>query len=82
MEDARAFIDESLRQVRRALASPHARKIRHQVANGLIMALPLAAALPPIKRTRLGKLLEMAGGTALVVRAAEMIRDWEPSEVA
>lgn len=61
------------------LASEQGRRLRSQVATGLIAAAPALTALPVVRRTPLGKLLVLAGGSAVVVKVAEAIRDWEPA---
>ena len=33
--------------------------------------------MPWLRRTPIGKLIELGGGAALVVKLAELIRDWE-----
>ena len=60
------------------LASEEGRRMRSRVATGLIVAAPVIARLPFMKASKLGKLVGFAGGAALIVKAAEMIRDWEP----
>ena len=35
----------------------------------------------PFFRTPLGRVVQVAGGAALLVRVAEAIRDWEPERV-
>jgi len=69
-------------EVKRFAASEQGRRIRHNVATGLIIAAPAVVSLPVLRRTRLGKLIELAGGAALVVTLAERIRDWNPEENA
>jgi hypothetical protein len=51
------------------------------VATGLIAAAPLISRLPMFRATPLGRIVGLAGGAALIVKAAEMIRDWEPRPV-
>jgi hypothetical protein len=38
--------------------------------------------MPWLRRTPIGKLIELGGGAALVVKFAEMIRDWEHEQDA
>jgi len=38
--------------------------------------------MPWLRRTPIGKLIELGGGAALVVKFAEMIRDWEREQEA
>lgn len=69
-------------EAKRFAASEQGRKIRHNVATGLMVAAPAVVSMPFVRRTRLGKLIELAGGAALVVAVAEKIRDWNPEEGA
>jgi len=74
----RLAVDEA----KRFAASEQGRKIRHNVATSLIVAAPVVVSLPVLRRTRLGKLIELSGGAALIVTVAEKIRDWNPEESA
>ena len=65
-------------EAKRFAASEQGRRIRHNIATGLIVAAPAVVSMPFVRRTRLGKLIELAGGAALVVTVAEKIRDWDP----
>ena len=73
-----AVVDE----VKRYAASEQGKQVRHTVATGLIIAAPAVVSMPVLRRTRIGKLIELAGGAALVVAVAEKIRDWDPTESA
>jgi hypothetical protein len=77
---AREVAQMAVGEAKRLAASDQGRKIRHNVATGLIVAAPAVVSLPVLRRTRLGKLIELAGGAALVVTVAEKIRDWDPEE--
>jgi hypothetical protein len=44
----------------------------------LILAAPAVARHPTTRSTAVGRLFLLAGGAALVIKAAESIRDWEP----
>jgi hypothetical protein len=79
---ARATARAAVGEARRLAASEQGRRIRQNVATGLIVAAPAVVSLPVLRRTRLGKLIELAGGAALVVAVAEKIRDWDPDEGA
>jgi hypothetical protein len=59
------------------LDSPAGRRLRKHLATGLIVSVPLMMRLPWLKRTPIGKLIELGGGAALLVKVAELIRDWE-----
>ncbi|HZA27794.1 MAG TPA: hypothetical protein VE915_09190 [Actinomycetota bacterium] len=70
VEDARAF-----------LASPEGEHLRRIVATGLIVAAPFVSRLPVFRASRLGRLVGLAGGAAVIVKLANMIRDWEPTPI-
>jgi hypothetical protein len=59
------------------LDSPAGRRLRRVLATGLIISVPLIMRIPGLRRTFLGRALELTGGAALVVKLAELIRDWE-----
>jgi hypothetical protein len=59
------------------LDSPPGRRLRKMLATGLIVSVPLIMRIPRLRRTFLGRALEVTGSAALVVRLAELIRDWE-----
>jgi hypothetical protein len=67
-----------LADVRAYLASPEGQRVRATVATGLIAAAPFVFRLPVFRATPLGRLIGFAGGAALMIKAAELIRDWEP----
>lgn len=69
--------DEAVEAVMEFLDSPDGRRLRRGVAAGLFVAAPLITRLPVFRASRLGRLVGLAGGTALIVKAAEFIRDWE-----
>jgi hypothetical protein len=79
---ARVTTQLAVSEAKRFAASEQGRRIRHNIATGLIVAAPAVVSLPVLRRTRLGKLIELAGGAALVVTVAEKIRDWNPEEGA
>lgn len=59
------------------LDSPSGRRLRKRLATGLILSVPLVMRLPWLRRSPIGKLIELGGGAAIVVKIAELIRDWE-----
>ena len=79
---AREVTQMAVGEAKRFAASEQGKRIRHNIATGLIVAAPAVVSLPVLRRTRLGKLIELAGGAALVVTVAERIRDWNPEEGA
>jgi hypothetical protein len=64
------------------LDSPSGRRLRKHLATGLIVSVPLVMRMPWLRRTPVGKLIELGGGAALLVKFAEMIRDWERDQAS
>jgi hypothetical protein len=71
VDEAREFLD-----------SPGGRRARGLIAAGLIAAAPIVARHPAVRATRVMRLLGVAGGATLIVKAAEFVRDWEASATA
>jgi len=59
------------------LESPAGKRLRRVVATGLIVSVPLVMRIPGLRKTFVGRAVEMVGGAALVIKLAELIRDWE-----
>jgi hypothetical protein len=78
IEEVRRQVAEAAEAVVAYLDSPEGRRMRSKVASGLIFAAPVIARLPVVRRTPLGRAVSLLGGAALIIKAAEMIRDWEP----
>lgn len=78
IEEVRKQVAEAAEAVVDYLESPEGRRMRSKVASGLIFAAPVIARLPVVRRTPLGRVVSLLGGAALIIKAAEMIRDWEP----
>jgi len=70
-------IDATVDELLAFLDSPAGRRLRKHVATGLILSVPLVMRMPWLKRTPIGRLIEVGGGAALLVKVAELIRDWE-----
>jgi hypothetical protein len=70
-------IDTSVEELVAFLDSPTGRRLRKRMATGLILSVPLVMRLPWLRRSPIGKLIEVGGGAAIVVKVAELIRDWE-----
>lgn len=73
-------LDTSVEEVLAFLDSPSGRRLRKRLATGLILSVPLVMRLPWLRRSPIGKLIELGGGAALVVKVAELIRDWERTQ--
>ncbi|MGZ4131801.1 MAG: hypothetical protein ACXVWF_02040 [Actinomycetota bacterium] len=69
----------SAEQMRAFLASPAGARFRRIVATGVIVTAPLLFRIPLLRKYPLFRALEAIGGIALVIKAAEAIRDWEAS---
>jgi len=72
-------VEVTVQEIERFLDSPAGRRLRRILATGAIVTAPLLFRIPGLKRYPLLRVLELAGGAALVVKFAEAIRDWEPS---
>jgi hypothetical protein len=70
-------IDMSVEELLSFLDSPAGRRLRHIVATGVILSVPLVMRIPGLRRSPVGRAIELVGGTALLIRLAEAIRDWE-----
>jgi hypothetical protein len=77
--DLRSRIELSAEQVRAFLASPTGIVFRRYVAAGVIVTAPLLFRLPALRRHPFIRGLELLGGAALLIKAAEAIRDWDAS---
>jgi hypothetical protein len=72
-ERAEITIDELLD----FLSSPAGRRLRAMAATGLILSVPVVMRVPGLRGSALGRAIELLGGTALIVKLAEAIRDWD-----
>jgi hypothetical protein len=70
-------LDTTVEELLAFLDSPVGRRLRKYLATGLILSVPLIMRIPGLKSSPVGRLVEFAGGAAIVVKLAEMIRDWE-----
>ena len=72
-------IELTAAQARAFFASPTGIVFRRYLAAGVIVTAPLLFRLPGLRRHRLIRTLELIGGAALLVKAAEALRDWDAS---
>jgi hypothetical protein len=72
-------IELTAAQARAFLASPTGIVFRRYLAAGVIVTAPLLFRLPAVRRHPLIRTLELIGGAALLVKAAEALRDWDAS---
>ncbi len=77
MQRARGRIVLTADQVATFLESPAGRRFRGLLAGGIILTAPMIFRIPVLRRYPLIRWLELVGGAALIVKAAEAIRDWE-----
>lgn len=80
LEQAGAVVAAAFDDVKDFLASEDGKKLRNYVATGLMVAAPAVASMPLLRRSRLGRLVELAGGATIIATVAEKIRDWEPNK--
>lgn len=73
-------LDQGVDEARLWLATPTGRRVRALAAQLLIVSAPLVLRHPFFK-TPVGRFVELAGGTALLIKVAEIVRDWEPEPV-
>jgi hypothetical protein len=65
---------------REYLATEQGKEVRRRMATALMIAAPILGELPVLRRTSVGRVLRFAGVSALVIKGAEWLRDWEPQE--
>jgi hypothetical protein len=78
--DAELALDRGIDEAEAWLATPTGRRVRALAAQLLIVSVPVMLR-HPFFRTPLGRIVQVAGGAALLVRVAEAIRDWEPEPI-
>jgi hypothetical protein len=81
MEELRRIgdrVEVAVQEVEDFLDSPAGRRLRRLLAGAAIVGAPLLFRLPVLKRYPVLRVLEVAGGAALLVKFAEALRDWEP----
>jgi hypothetical protein len=64
------------------LESPSGRRLRRVLAGAVIISVPLIMRIPGLRRSPLGRLVAMTGGSAILIGIAEAIRDWERDEAS
>jgi len=79
LEEVTQRLSEGARELRAYLASPEGQQLRKRIAQFAIIGAPLIFRMRFFRATPLGRILGMVGGAALVVKAAEALRDWEPT---
>jgi hypothetical protein len=76
--EAQKAVADGVEQTRAWLGSPNGRRFRQIMARVLLVASPLLFRHRFFRATWTGRIIELAGGAALLVKVAEAIRDWEP----
>ena len=76
--EAREILGSGAEQLRDWLATPEGRRFRQLVARGLLVGSPLIFRFRFFRATPIGRLVEFARGAAVLIKLAEIIRDWEP----
>ncbi|HEX2030840.1 MAG TPA: hypothetical protein VHL78_05495 [Actinomycetota bacterium] len=79
LDELQERVSGGVDDLRRYLASPEGRQLRQRVAQVLIFTAPFVFRFGPFKASRVGRLVALLGGTAVVVKLAEALRDWEPA---
>lgn len=79
LEDAERLVGDGIDRSRAYLASPAGRRARRTAARAMMLAAPLVFRVPLLRKNWPIRLLELAGGAAILVRLAEALRDWEPA---
>jgi len=77
-DEAQKALMQGVDQTRAWLATENGRRFRQIVARALLVATPLVFRHRFFRSTWTGRILELAGGAALLIKVAEAIRDWEP----
>lgn len=72
-----AAFERGADEARAWLVSERGRRYRAYVAAALALTAPVIMR-HPIFRTPIGRIVQLAGGAALLAKVADAIRDWEP----
>ena len=73
-------VDVTVDELLAFLDSPTGRRLRRYLATALIISVPLVMRIPGLRRSPIGRLIEVGGGAVVIVKIAELIRDWERRE--
>jgi hypothetical protein len=76
--EAQKALSQGVDQTRAWLATENGRRFRQVAARVLLVATPLLFRHRFFRSTWTGRIIELAGGAALLIKLAEAIRDWEP----
>jgi hypothetical protein len=78
LAEAQEVLGSGGEAIRAWLATDQGRRFRQLFARVLLVGSPIIFRLRIFKATPLGRLIEFAGGAAVLIKLAEIIRDWEP----
>ena len=78
LTEARIVLASGADAMRVWLATEQGRRFRQLFARTLLVTSPLIFRLRFFRATPVGRLIEFAGGAAVLMKLAEIIRDWEP----
>ena len=76
--EAMEVLGSGAEAMRAWLATPQGKRFRQLFARVLILGSPLIFRMRFLKVSPVGRLIEFAGGAAVLIKLAEIIRDWEP----
>jgi hypothetical protein len=74
--------DVTIEELLAFMDSPTGRRLRRYLATALIVSVPLVMRISGLRRSPIGRLIEVGGGAVVVVKLAELIRDWERRDAA
>jgi len=80
--EAEHVLAEGVDRAEAWLASPAGQLFRKRAARVILVATPLLFRRRVVRALGPGRIIELAGGAALLVKLAEAIRDWEPGLAA
>jgi hypothetical protein len=78
LTEAQEVLGSGADAMRAWLATPQGKRFRQLFARALIVGSPLIFRFKLMKASPMGRLIEFAGGAAVLIKLAEIIRDWEP----
>jgi hypothetical protein len=78
--EAEHVLNQGVDRAQAWLASPAGRQFRKNAARVMLIGAPLLFRHRFFRSTWTGRIIELAGGAALLVKLAEAIRDWEPEQ--
>jgi hypothetical protein len=73
------LVGETVDTAKVLLATDRGRAARATMAAAVVVAAPIVMRMPVVRNHPVGRLIAFAGGAAVLVKAAEAIRDWEPN---